>query len=286
VSRLAPSRACSLMTTGLQVDAHFLDLVDEETLQPIWKVEKIPSKGQIPVNMIVGQTGMGKTSMIQMLCGAGPTITAGGPDTKKPCVYGFKREGKTYYVLDTAGLADNRSTDEGRMESNKQLVEFVRRYNLSVKRVFLTYRNGCRFDGSVADGIPALFDCLGGFGNVVPVCCWVVTSLNKDSERKKALTKAAMENDGGTVRTLQNHDWNLCVTVHGEENQDEMKKEMASSDDVSEGLDTNAMTKKDLSEEVATLSSMGFQMDAETLSLLLQQHDGDFEKVVNHLLPQ
>merc|ERR1712070_778659 len=46
-------------------------------------------------------------------------------------------------------------------------------------------------------------------------------------------------------------------------------------------MDVDLNIHEGLSEKVATLASMGFEVDPEVLLMLLQQHDGDFAQVVN-----
>merc|ERR1719199_455659 len=181
----------------------------------------VPATG-LPVNLIIGQTGTGKTSVIQMMGGGTPTTTSTFADTKHCSLYMVAHEGKgkEYVFLDTVGLLDTASTNARRGAFITDLVKFVQDNNLNVCRVFVTVPLGGRQMPEMADWIAALLDALGGKDVVSLVAYWLITSWNQDSKFNKKKCDLDKAKTDGTFQTLANMvELGFDVVTHGAENQ-------------------------------------------------------------------
>jgi len=255
--------------------------IDGKSGDAIWESteEIVPNTG-LPVNLIVGQTGTGKTSLIQMMGGGTPTTSSTFADTKHCSLYRVANEVKEYIFLDTVGLLDTASTNDGRKAFITDLVKYIRDNNLNVGRVFFTVPLGGRQMTEMADWIAVLLDALGGKDEVGLVAYWVITKWNQDSKFNKRQCEQDKAKPDGTFQTMKRQSLGFDVITHGEENQEDLFTTMASTTSTNKGLSKAAMNSEAEHHEnmVKQVDNLQEGVKGLRLSIASMRSDSDFQQ--------
>lgn len=144
--------------------------------------------------------------------------------------------------MDSVGLMDTASTNDGREAYIAEMIQYIQSNNLKVCRVFFTVPLGGRQMTEMTDWIAVLLEALGGHKEVGCVAYWVITKWNLDSKRNRSLCEKDKANDNGTFETLSKlPQLNFDVLTHGEDNQDQLFATVVDTGSTTEGLSKAAM---------------------------------------------
>jgi len=269
-----------------KVDIKVVKGIDGKSGDAIWESteEIVPNTG-LPVNLIVGQTGTGKTSLIQMMGGGTPTTSSTFADTKHCSLYKVANEGQEYIFLDTVGLLDTASTNDGRKGFITALVKYIQNQNLNVERVFFTVPLGGRQMTEMADWIAVLLEALGGKDGVALVSHWVITKWNQDSKFNKRQCEQDAAKPDGTLQTMKQQSLGFEVITHGEENQEDLFRIMAPTTSTSKGLSKAAMNPEAEHREnmIKQVDDLQAGVNGLNSSIASMKSDSDFQKQEDQL---
>jgi len=199
-------------------------------------IKELPYEGDLKnmgVNLIVGLTGSGKTSMVRMLAGGMPVPESFSSDTKAPTVYVLHCDGVDYAFLDTAGLCDTQAETNSDKDLQELLINAVaatiKNYELRIVKCLLTIGFGQRMPGRFAETWPGLQNALGGaeLNNHAMFC---VTMANKEGRMDRGRLQTALDdtNPRSFFNTLKHSTLGWPVVTVGQDNTEDLVQRIVS----------------------------------------------------------
>lgn len=130
------------------------------------------------INLVIGLSGSGKTSMIQILAGGKQTPVRTKSGTQDP-VLCFDRESNKLW-LDTAGMCDSSDDDIRKAQMRDAILHAIKKYMLRVGRVFVCVACDQNLNSSFAHEYYEFMDALIGAQELTRVVITKVTDYNVD----------------------------------------------------------------------------------------------------------
>lgn len=110
------------------------------------------------VNLVIGMTSSGKTSMIQILAGGDQTVARTKSETQSPVLVSDEVNDKLW--LDTAGMCDSSNDSDRKAQLRDAVITAVKEHKFSIGRIFVCVASDQNMDVEFAHEFTAFKDAL------------------------------------------------------------------------------------------------------------------------------